>query len=169
VECPADDALALSIYKRAQQIDQWEGENYSGTSVLAGMKAATEAGYFDEYRWAFGVEDLVRAVGYHGPAVLGVDWYEGMFAPDGDGYLRMTGALAGGHAICMPGVRCIFPKGKTKVFSNLDLDASWATLHNSWGANWGAAGRARISLRDLDALLKNGGEAAIPVLRRKHG
>src|SRR5688572_26790243 len=40
---------AYALYLRAQQLDQWLGENYDGTSVLGGVKAAKEYGYFGEY------------------------------------------------------------------------------------------------------------------------
>lgn len=82
---PADSALAFDIYHRARQLDEWEGESYEGTSVLAGMKAATEKGFYTEYRWAFGLEDVVRSLGYKGPVVLGVNWYSGMFSSDDRG------------------------------------------------------------------------------------
>lgn len=168
----ATDDLALRIYKEAQKIDQWPGEGYSGTSVLAGMKVAAELGYFDEYRWAFGLEDLVLAVGHHGPAVIGIDWYEGMFEPDEHGFLETTGALAGGHAICVRGVRLVkATKTSTVVgvglLAGYDLERSYVTLHNSWGPDWGDNGKAKVRLTTLDSLLKAGGEAAVPVVRRR--
>ena len=160
----ADSELAFRLYRRAQQLDEFEGEGYSGTSVLAGMKAATEAGYYSEYRWAFGIEDLVRAVGYHGPAVLGLNWYEGMFEPQ-SGVISATGSIAGGHCILMRGVTLRFT-GSTRDFASIDMDRSSALLRNSWGRGWGDNGDCRVTLRDLDRLLHEGGEAAVPVTRK---
>ena len=67
---------ARKIYKRAQVLDQWPGEDYEGTSVLAGIKAVQELKginglpLIQEYRWAFGIEEVVRVVGRRGPLVL---------------------------------------------------------------------------------------------------
>jgi hypothetical protein len=143
---------ALSIYHRAQQIDEWPGEAYDGTSVLAGMKAAVEAGYFEGYRWAFGEEDLALAVGYNGPAVIGVPWYTGMFEPDENGYVRPEGQLAGGHAILVYGI---------------DVKNGRYKLRNSWGADWGMDGDCFISRASMRQLLSQQGEAVIPQGRKR--
>ncbi len=109
--------MALAIYKRAQQLDIWPGENYSGTSVLGGAKAVKELknnvgeSYISEYRWAFGIEDLIRALAYQGPVVLGLNWYAGMFNSDTAGWLRVTGALVGGHCLLALGVIVIAAPG----------------------------------------------------------
>jgi hypothetical protein len=47
----------------------------------------------------------------------------------------------------------------------IDLDKSYARLHNSWGRGYGVGGDAFITLRGLDTLLQNDGEACVPVLR----
>ncbi len=145
------------IYWPAQMEDGWEGGSYpgaspqyEGTSVLAGVKVATRLGLYREYRWAFGLDDLILAVGYRGPAVLGVDWHEGMFDPGPDGFLRVAGAIAGGHAILCNAVSL-----KREAFK----------LHNSWGRDWGMEGEAWISFGDMDRLLRAGGEACIPSIR----
>jgi hypothetical protein len=70
---------AARIYKRAQQLDEVPGEDYAGTSVLAGMKAGVEAGLFGGYRWAFGTRDVAQAVLQVGPVVVGVPWLSGMY------------------------------------------------------------------------------------------
>lgn len=143
-------STALVIYREAQKVDEWPGESYSGTSVLAGAKVVAAQGLIPEYRWAFGLEDLILAVGYKGPAVIGVNWYEGMFAPDAKGFLHVEGRKMGGHAILCHGV---------------SISGRYFKVHNSWGRGWGHNGEARISFDDMERLLREQGEACIPVKR----
>jgi len=147
------------IYWEAQRTDDWEGGSYpgakpvyEGTSVLAGMKIAKKLGYITEYRWAFGLDDLVMAVGHRGPAVLGLVWYDGMFEPYSCGHLHVEGDVAGGHAILCKGV---------------NVEDRYFVLHNSWGPSWGRGGDARITWAEMDRLLHEEGEACIPTQRGK--
>lgn len=147
------------VYWEAQKIDPWDGGSYpgaspfyEGTSVLAGIKILQKLGYIDSYRWAFGLKDLVMAVGYAGPAVIGIPWYTGMFDPHTCGHLHVTGQVAGGHAILVKGVSV-----KNKTF----------TLHNSWGASWGNGGDALLHWDEMERLLHENGEAVIPVGRHR--
>lgn len=168
---------AKAIYWPAQREDEWEGGSYpgaspvyEGTSVHAGMRVATRLGYFGEYRWAFNIEDLVLALGYFGPVVLGVNWYQGMFRPGADGHIRPTGALMGGHAILAQAVKIKYKVGTafhwlTRSWEDVDLDRSYVVLWNSWGPGWGENGTCKISLRDLSRLLDEQGEACVPVRR----
>lgn len=142
----------MFVYHEAQKIDEWPGEDYDGTSVLAGIKVLSDKGYISEYRWAFGLDDLILAVGYHGPAVLGINWYGSMFSVDDKGFIHVSGNIAGGHAILCNGVNV---KGK------------YFTLHNSWGKSWGVNGEVKISFDDMNRLLSESGEACIPVVRTK--
>jgi len=142
--------VARAIYKRAQQLDNYPGEDYEGTSVLGGAKACVEKGWFGSYRWAFGLEDLLLALSYAGPVVLGVNWYEGMDKPS-NGIIRVTGDLRGGHAILANGI---------------DVEKKLIRLHNSWGRNWGRRGECFISFKDLDRLLHEEGEACVPLTRK---
>lgn len=142
---------ARQLYKRAQQLDQWEGEQYSGTSVLAGAKAVLEGGWITSYRWAFTYDDVLRAVAYEGPVVLGIDWYEGMYNPGSNGYLSVTGQVVGGHAI---------------LCSAVHLAHKRVVLHNSWGRDWGMEGKAYLRFDRLFALLDAGGECCCPQGRR---
>jgi len=144
--------VGLNLYYKAQHLDEWPGNNYEGSSVLGAVKAVQELhpGAIPEYRWAFGLEDLILAVGYAGPAVIGVNWYSDMFRPDGQNIIHVSGDLVGGHAILVNGVNV-----KNGLFR----------LHNSWGSHWGFNGEARISFADMDKLLRRKGEACIPVRR----
>jgi len=143
--------VARTIYQRAKQIDEWPGENYEGTSVLAGMKAGKEKGWWKEYRWAFSERELCLSIGYLGPCVLGIGWYEGMSQPDAEGRVRPTGSLLGGHAI---------------LCSGYDAKKELYRLHNSWGPKWGHRGDCFISAKDMATLLKRRGEAAVPLKRQ---
>jgi hypothetical protein len=146
------EKVARAIYKRARQIDEWPGENYEGSSVLAAMKAGQERGWYREYRWAFGEEDLALAVSRKGPCVLGINWYEGMSEPDIKNYIHPTGEILGGHAILCRGY---------------NVKKECYTLHNSWGRGWGIYGTCYISKADMAKLLNESGEACIPVIRTK--
>lgn len=167
-----DAAFALAIYNRAKQIDYWPGENYSGTSVLHGMKAVQEIlntngkPLIQEYRWAFGIQDVLKVIGYRGPVVLGINWYTNMYEPDENNFIHADGEIAGGHAILCNGVKIVkIDPSLPAVASNIDADKSYVKLHNSWGADYGINGEAFLSVRDLDKLLDDDGEACIPTLR----
>lgn len=170
---PVGATKAREIYTTAQKLDEWAGENYEGTSVLAGVKAVQQmfrnakgAPAIAEYRWAFTLKDLVRALGYHGPAVLGINWYDGMFEPDAKGFVRRQGVVAGGHAILARGVKIVRKSDSLpRAWDNVDMDNSYVLLRNSWGRGWGTLGDCKISLMDLGALLREQGEACIPSVR----
>lgn len=141
---------ARALYQRAKELDQWPGEDYDGSSVLGAMKAAVEKGWYKEYRWAFGEKDLALAIGYMGPAVLGIPWTEAMMEPASNGVIRAAGATVGGHAILCVGY---------------DVVSKLYRLHNSWGISYGLFGDVFLPADDLAMLLKQGGEACIPTVR----
>lgn len=135
----------VDIYLGAQKHDEWAGEEYDGSSVRGGARYLTEVlKLVREYRWAFSVEDALNAMADRGPVVLGTNWTQDMFSPDAEGIIRYSGSNAGGHAYVLVGYNDI---------------RGLATIHNSWGADWGLAGRAFIPYEDLEQLLRDEGEA----------
>ena len=146
--------FALHVYKEAQKIDEWPGESYEGTSVLAGAKVMHQYSLIKEYRWAFDIEDVIDSVVQKGPVVLGVPWYKGMYRAPG-GIVRVSGAKVGGH--------CIVAVGYKDASEKMGGEPS-IILQNSWGYGWGIRGLAEISLPELDQLLARG-EACVPVVR----
>jgi hypothetical protein len=147
--------FANYVYKEAQKVDQWPGEDYEGTSVLAGAKIMSRYGVIHQYRWAFGIHDVIGALMSQGPVVLGINWYSGMYSAP-KGRLTVSGNHVGGHAILAIGYNPSSQafKGKETVI-----------LQNSWGKSWGIDGVAEITVEDLDRLLKEGGEACVPLVR----
>lgn len=146
------NAFAQYIYRFAKTIDEYEGEDYDGTSVLAGAKSMQTFSLLKEYRWAFSIGEMIDGLIAKGPVVLGIPWYEGMYeAPNG--ILTVSGESVGGHCILAVGYR-VYPSGEDAVI-----------LQNSWGTSWGINGLAEIKVSELEKLLKEG-EACLPISRK---
>jgi hypothetical protein len=163
---PADTAGPLyledagELYHRAQELDAVPGEDYSGTSVLAGMQAAVEAGLFGGYRWAFGTRDVAQAVLQVGTVVVGVPWLSGMYDTGPGGLVTLAGEDRGmGHCLAVVGLRLKGPQGQPGPFF---------VWQNSWGSGYGDGGLGYIHHRDLAELLHGVGEAAIPTAGPQH-
>lgn len=151
----AASELAFAIYKRAQQIDPWPGENYSGTAVNSGMQVGRERGWWDSYHWAFGAEDVKRAL-LLGPVVIGIPWLNGMYYTRGK-YAEIVpdGPVVGGHALLVT--------GWSPRYANL---GETFRLRNSWGPGYGKAGNGYLRAANLATLLDQDGEAAVATGRK---
>lgn len=167
---PGTDIWAM--YDWCRRNDPWPGEDYDGTSVDAGARAARQWGYLGEWRWAANVEDSLVALGRKGAAVWGTDWWTGMFNTDSNGYLRRTGSVAGGHAILLHQVSITWQPGTTTAqrtragwLAYADRQKSYVGVHNSWGRDWGRDGKARLTLADYELLFDAWGEVCIPTRR----
>ena len=135
---------ALEFYALAQTLDPWPGEDYEGTSVMAGAKAAKQKGYVSAYHWAESLDDLIMGVGYLGPGVMGTWWWSGMMRPATNGAVTPTGYRMGGHAWLVNGVNL-----RAKLFFCV----------NSCGEQWGKGGKFVITFEDMGQLLADAGEA----------
>ncbi len=151
--------FSFALYREAQKIDPWPGEDYSGTSVLAGIQAAQARGHIGAYQWCFSVDDIARTVSQVGPVVVGTWWDHSMFQPDARGLLVPDGKHAGGHCYLIRGVT-LKPTGKRKGLGPL------LRITNSWGKNWGDNGDAWITVEDYERFLLPEGDAVVPVERR---
>lgn len=147
-------AARTGIYRDVQRLDQWPGESpsYEGTSVRALFAYLKAQGVVSEYRWAFDIETCLNHILTTGPVVLGVDWYDGMFAVDRWGYIEPTGRPAGGHAILAIGAN-------RKKVHPLTGEVGAIRLLNSWGSRWAQGGRCWLSAPALGRLLADDGEA----------
>jgi hypothetical protein len=147
-----DNDTGFEVYHRAQQIDEWPGEDYSGTSVRAGAKVMVEREFIRAYAFTQDAETLAHFLLNNGPAPIGVSWYEGMDRVDSDGYIYPTGSVRGGHCIIVDG-----------VVYGVEGEVDRFRLRNSWGSSWGLNGRCRIRVEDMQQLFSGGGSACMSV------
>lgn len=117
------NADAMSVYNRARQIDEWPGEDYSGTSNQAGAKVMRERGYLETFAWAGNPEDMKAWLLTRGPVTFTCQWRSGMYRTDSGGFLQFAGDVVGGHLMC-----CIGFDGQNYV------------VQNSWSERFGKNG-----------------------------
>ena len=146
----------LTLYKRAQQLDEWPGEGYDGTSVRAGVKALQEEGRITEYLWSTDTEEIRRYVLSRGPVIIGIDWPETFFYPrkraSGMYLENPESENAGGHAIMVLG----FSETR-RAFR----------LINSWGSDYGEKGRVWMHIDVMRDRLSQPFAEACSALERK--
>lgn len=143
------EADAVSLYEAATRLDPWPGEyppDDTGSSGLAAAKAAVQAGFVRQYRHAFGLEDALQAL-QHVPVITGVDWYDGMFDPTKDGFVHPTGEIAGGHEFLVRGY--------------VAAKRPYVLCMNSWGEEWGMAGKFKLFVDEWGDLLDADGDVTV--------
>lgn len=144
-----DEEYAIRLYSLATKLDRYPGTyppDDTGSSGLAVAKAARRLGDIRSYSWAFSVMSLLSAL-QHGPVIVGVPWYDDMFAPDSSGEVHIGGNVAGGHEFLIRG-----------------WDAAAKLLHcdNSWGTSWGDGGSFRLSLDTWIELRRQDADVTVP-------
>ena len=140
------DADVHAIYYAAKVIDG-EPLNEDGSTVRSGAKAMRQRGRLAAYAFTARTDVIDVWLRQHGPVVVGTDWTEAMFSPDGAGRIAPAGAVAGGHCYVIEG----------------DQGEDYVVL-NSWGSSWGKDGRAVIAkaaFATLLAGLQSPGEACL--------
>lgn len=142
-----DQTGALKLYSDAQVIDghgPYPPNDY-GSYGLSIAKALQNAGLISGYQHTFSLNNALLALTAY-PILVGINWYQGMFTPDPDGRVRITGELAGGHEI---------------VARQIDAENSRVWFDNSWGSNWGVKGRFYLTFIDLGVLLNQQGDVIV--------
>lgn len=133
-----------ALYNECQSRDPWAATPHDGTSTEMALKLLKEKGSITGYRWLSGGDQVIEWLDWYSPCIIGINWYDGMFYPDANGFIKPSGTVAGGHAIRL--VQHSISRKAVRVV-------------NSWGTGWGQGGRAWISEDDLKSLLAEDGEA----------
>ena len=135
---------AGEIYHGAQLNDDWPGEAYDGTSASGACKYLQSQGRIKEYRWCFGVDDVLDTLSHHGPVAIGVQWTQDCMATNSGGYISPSGAVVGGHEVELRGI---------------NVERGYVIGCNSWGTTWGIHGEFFLTFDSLGVLLANQGDA----------
>lgn len=161
VMLPTGTPFAQRLYELARDEDHAMGLDYpEGATVLGGLRAAQKLGQIQGYAWATTSDELCDAVVQHGSAVLGTAWKSGMDRLTRDALARVTGYVRGGHCYTIIGYIPRF--GITDPFTKRTRYYEVYELINSWGPEYGRAGRFYMLRRDVDRLVfAEDGEAAI--------
>lgn len=173
---------ARGWYKRAQRLDEWPGEQYDGTSVLATCLVGRERRLWSGFRWAKNPAELAAGIvdPQLGPAILGVAWAQELYETDRAGVMRardLDGDL--GHCVLafgyLPAPEHISDPlwdeleelGLTAAVESLD-EPSYPIL-NSWGPDYGRGGRAVAPVSLVRRWFARRGEFALPEDRTRRG
>lgn len=145
-----DETVAVELYSLATHLDTIPGTyppQDTGSSGIAVCKAGRKLGRLTAYQHAFGFDALLMTL-QHTPVIVGTEWTQSMFDPSANGFIRPTGAIAGGHEYLILGC---------------DMELQMLTMLNSWSDQWGVHGRAFIKFNDFRMLLANQGDVTVPV------
>ena len=146
---------ALGFYELATSRDTYPGhwpEQDTGSSVNAVMRAGRDLTLLSAWKWCTSASAVADAIATVGPVVIGVAWHASMDTDPGTGVLHVDTStpVRGGHCVALRAWNAT-----SRLFA----------LRNSWGAGWANGGETLVNFDDLQALLTEGGEAAVPVVR----
>lgn len=158
------NTFAHAYYRKCQTLDEWPGESYEGTSVLAGAKLAKQIGFIGEYRWSFSPEEVINSVVNFGPVCEGTTWKSGMFSTHPSGLMDVSGDDIGGHSWLIRGYH---PKARL-------AGEGWFKRYEvficrmSWGPfGLRQSGDFYLKVEDWANKLFPGGEHCVPQERTK--
>jgi hypothetical protein len=178
-----NNSYARNWYRRAQRLDEWQGEAYEGTSVLAGCLVGRERKLWAGFRWAKMPAELAAGIcdDTLGPAVLGVQWSPQLYDVPATGLLPADVELDAsmGHCVLLFGYvppRALVTRDMQDDLEELGLweavdaqtEASFL-LVNSWSETWGASGTAVAPLALVRRWFAARGEFALPESRTRGG
>ena len=141
---------AVDLYSLATSLDAFSGAyppTDTGSSGLAVAKAAKQKGLIKSYWHAFSIEQALAALQIRA-VITGLPWYERMFDPTPDGFVRIGGEIAGGHEFLVRG----FVKARR----------NYVLCMNSWGPEWGTFGGAfKMFVEDWIKLMYQDGDVTV--------
>jgi hypothetical protein len=140
--------LRGDLYREMQELDSIPGTNYDGGTFDGIAKALRARGLIDEWRWCFGLQDVLQALSHVGPVALGMWWNRSQDTPGPNGRITYdpSSGRRGGHEI---------------MADRINVKRRTVGGPNSWGSSWGRKGWWEMDWDNLEAALEDDGDAAI--------
>jgi len=142
---------AVSLYEAETAL---EGKPYPpndpGGSGLLVCKAAKQRGLITSYTHAFGIDQALQALVVR-PVITGIAWYTSFDSPDpktAQVAIAAGATVRGGHEVVADGI---------------DAPNKLVWFWNSWGTEFGLAGRFCMSFDTWDQLLQQQGDVTVPL------
>lgn len=137
------------VYHRATTLDSISGTwppTDTGSTGLAAAKALKALGWISGYQHSFSLDSVKTAL-QSGPVIMGTNWYNSMFDPDGSGVVTVNqySGIAGGHEYICDEYR----------------DDGYFGFTNSWSDTWGANGRFYMTEASVKLLLAQQGDVVL--------
>lgn len=136
VRSAVTNQTGFGLYAACKAIDGFP--SVEGTFDRALMQVLITQGRIDRYLWAQTPSELLDWVLTTGPVMVGTNWYGSMFDPNAEGFINISGSVAGGHEYLIRGY-----SNPRKAYR----------VRNSWGGSWGMNGEAWIAKADLERLV----------------
>lgn len=159
---PWTEEGAVGLYSAVTAADEFDGTyppDDTGSDGLSAAKVLQSNGIIPGYQHAFGSVEALAAL-QHFPLLVGTEWTESMFRPDGRGRIAFRGPAIGGHEWIVdeyvPPLAA--PHGSDVMFSHLHDYVGGTT---SWGESFGAGGRFYILAADFARLLDAEGDVIV--------
>ena len=139
------------LYREETRLDEsiipgvWEPTDTGSTGQYA-MIALQKRGLIKNYAWCFGLTEVLLTLQVQ-PVCIGIRWYQSMsddVLVNGVMTVNTRSRALGGHEI---------------VLDAVDPHLKMVRFANSWSTSWGHKGYGWFKYADLDALLKNQGDA----------
>lgn len=142
-----DDATVLALYKEVTKIDEFRGAyppDDTGSSGNAVGKLFTQLKYIKGWLHALSFDAALTELSQR-PVITGVPWYSSFDRPDSQGFITLgsNATLEGGHEIVVDEIR---------------VEEQWVGCTNSWGTNYGRAGRFYMKFDLWRTLLSRRGD-----------
>lgn len=157
----ADDVSAKMLYAMAKRYDEWPGENYEGSSARGAMKGwhkhgVCAAAIWDANRRSLEIDEKRSASALQRPlgAYFRVNHRDlvGMHSAITEaGILYATARVHQGWMDVRKGdTDIVYKPGEVggHAFAIVAYDQKGFWIQNSWGADWGSGGLARVSYAD---------------------
>lgn len=146
-----DEDFAVALYSLASVLDGVSGQyppTDTGSTGIGVAKALKALGLASGYTHAFSIDALNSAL-QTGPVLIGINWYNSMFDPKGDGQIVVdtTSGLAGGHEL---------------ELDTYDASTGEYKVPNSWDTSWGVDGCGYFTTAALTTLLAQQGDVTVP-------